>query len=141
MEASVAAGSFLLKFQSDITFVDVAVEMIRAVLDYMKVEDTTNILLVSRELLKNAVVHGNQNDGTKEVIFGLHRNSQNRFELEVEDSGPGVDSRNSENACAERDAVPLRNKTGGRGFTIINRLAEQVILNKPGNKVTVLLEL
>ena len=129
----------LLKFQSDITFVDVAVEIIRNVLEYIEIEDPTNVLLVSRELLKNAVVHGNQNNRDKDVVFRLFRIDQDRFRLEVEDSGPGIGLRNIEATVLEQEQANGRSEMSGHGFTIINSLSEQVYFNETGNLITVLL--
>lgn len=129
----------LLKFQSDITFVDVAVEIIRNVLEYLAVEDPTNVLLVSRELLKNAVVHGNQNDRDKEVVLRLFRIAQDRFRLEVEDSGQGIGLRNIQTTMLEQEQPDRRGEKSGHGLTIINRLSEQVFFNETGNIITVLL--
>jgi anti-sigma regulatory factor (Ser/Thr protein kinase) len=128
---SAGTDSLLLEFSSDITFVDVAVEIIRKVLEYRKIEDPTNVLLVSRELLKNAVVHGNQNDRDKKVTYRLQRSGAERFRLEVEDSGPGIYPR-----PAPGGAVGSKS---GRGYTIIYSLAEQVRFNPQGNRVTVVL--
>jgi len=129
----------LLKFQSDITFVDVAVEIIRNVLEYLAIEDPTNVLLVSRELLKNAVVHGNQNDRCKEVVFQLFRIGPDRFRVEVEDSGTGFAPENSKSKERRKRQVDGRPETSGHGFAIINSLCEQVLLDKKGSKITVLL--
>lgn len=136
---SAAKDHLLLKFQSDITFVDVAVEIIRNVLEYLAIENPTNVLLVSRELLKNAVVHGNQNDRGKEVVLWLFRIGQYRFRVEVEDSGPGIDLRNIETTVLEQEQANGRGEMSGHGFTIINRLSEQVFFNETGNKITAVL--
>ena len=87
---SASDDCLLLKFRSDITFVDVAVQIIGNLLDYLGIEDPTNILLVSRELPKNAVVHGDHNRKNKEVVFRSFRISQDRFRLEIEDSCHGI---------------------------------------------------
>ena len=139
IQLSVASADLLLKFHSDITFVHVAVEIIRNVLEYLKVADPTNVLLVSRELLKNAVVHGNQNDGSKEVVFRLFRTDQDRFKLEVEDSGSGISLNNSETTTFQQAKKLNSDEIGGRGFTIISSLSEQVFFNEQGNKITVVL--
>jgi anti-sigma regulatory factor (Ser/Thr protein kinase) len=140
IQLSVATGDLLLKFHSDITFVHVAVEMIRNVLEYMNVDDPTNVLLVSRELLKNAVVHGNQNNRDKEVFYWLSRIGQDRFKLEVEDGGPGVKAANNETAVKNVEKLLSGDDIQGRGFTIIRSLSEQVFFNERGNKITVVLD-
>ena len=139
IQLSVDSGDLLLKFHSDITFVQVAVEIIRTVLEYLKVVDPTNVLLVSRELLKNAVVHGNQNDRSKEVIYRMFRLAQDRFKLEVEDFGFGIGLDSSESTTKQQPKKLDSDETLGRGFKIISSLSEQISLNEQGNKITVLL--
>jgi anti-sigma regulatory factor (Ser/Thr protein kinase) len=136
---SVTPDCLLLEFNSDITFVDIAVEMIRNILEYLKVLDPTNLLLVSKELLKNAVVHGNQNDREKEVVFRLFPLGQDRFRLEVEDSGPGISLKNDRIAWLTLDPTQKRSEIGGHGFKIINSLSDQIFFSENGSKITVLL--
>jgi anti-sigma regulatory factor (Ser/Thr protein kinase) len=136
-----ASDDFLLiKFRSDITFVDVAVQTIGNLLEYYGIEDPTNILLVSRELLKNAVVHGSHNNKNKEVVFRLFRISRDLFRLEIEDSGQGSGLRHLRTTGKVPDARDGESEAGGRGFTIINSLSEQVLFSETGNRITVLLE-
>lgn len=136
---SAAQNNFLLKFQSDITFVDVAVEIIRHVLEHQKIADPTNILLVARELLKNAVVHGNQNDRDKKVVLRLLRIGPDRYRLQVEDSGPGLGLKKSRISKREQEQTDKRSEANGHGFAIINNLSRQVFFNEKGNRITVLL--
>ena len=139
IQLSVDSGDLLMKFHSDITFVQVAVEIIRTVLEYLKVADPTNVLLVSRELIKNAVVHGNQNDRSKEVVYRISRLAQDRFRLEVEDSGSGIGANGSESIAKQRPKKLDSGDGQGRGFTIIGSLSEQILVNEQGNKITVVL--
>ena len=139
IQMSVDSGDLLMKFHSDITFVQVAVEIIRTVLEYLKVADPTNVLLVSRELIKNAVVHGNQNDRSKEVVYRISRLAQDRFELEVQDSGSGISLNRSESTTKQWPNRLDSDETHGRDFTIISSLSDQVSFNEQGNKITVVL--
>ena len=102
----------LLKFRSDITFVDVAVQTIGNLLEYFGIEDPTNILLVSRELLKNAVVHGSHNNKNKEVVFRLFRISRDLFRLEIEDSGQGSGLRRLRATGKGRDMRDMKIEAG-----------------------------
>ena len=129
----------LVKFRSDITFVDVAVQTIGNLLEYLGIADPTNLLLVSRELLKNAVVHGNHNNKSKKVVFRLFRISQDRFRLEIEDSGQGSGLRHLRAIGKVRDERDRKIEAGGRGSTIINSLSEKVLFSETGNRITVLL--
>ena len=67
----VSAGNdcLLLKFSADITFAYVTVRTIVNLVEYLGIEDSTNLLLVSRERLKNAVFHSNHNNISDQVLF------------------------------------------------------------------------
>ncbi len=127
----------LLKFQSDIMFVDHALEIMRTILEYQGVEDPTNILLVSSELLKNAVVHGNQNDSSKDVLLRLTRIHQGRIKVEIEDAGKGVVYRGKGSDLTQKESC-----TGAarHGYAIISNLSEKILFNEKGNRVTVFLD-
>lgn len=127
----------LLKFQSDIMFVDHALELMRTILEYQGVEDPTNILLVSSELLKNAVVHGNQNDSSKDVLLRLTRMQQGRVRLEIEDDGKGVVHRGNVSDLTQKDS-PIG--AARHGYSIISNLSEKILFNEIGNRVTVFLD-
>lgn len=123
----------VLKFASDITFIDYAIDLIRTLATYQGMGEPSRVLLVSNELLRNAVVHGNRNDTEKLVSYRLELLDDGRCRVEVEDRGEGFD--------AGRAAGPLRcARPHGHGFGAIGELSEAVEFNAKGNRVTVYLE-
>lgn len=128
--------SLLLRFDSDITFVDYAVSIVDDLLEYQGVPDPTNLLIVVRELLKNSVVHGNRNDTAKAVTLRLQRLNGGKLIIETEDDGPGFEAtalgipRDGSRVAPER-----------RGFALIRALAERIELNDRGNRITVTMEI
>ncbi len=112
----------LLQFSSDITFVDHAVGILNILLSHQGPADSTNLLIVARELLKNAVVHGNRNDPCKTVYCRLERVDEERYEIEVEDEGGGFDR-----AAAQQ---------ARHGYTLIHTLASALRFNEQGNRIT-----
>jgi anti-sigma regulatory factor (Ser/Thr protein kinase) len=130
--------SFLLRFDSDITFVDYAVSMVDGMLSYWGLDDRTDLLIVCRELFKNAVVHGNRNDSAKSVTLRLRRFPDGSCTVESEDDGPGFDVDAGAEAAAA--AHPLSERSRPSGFTLIRALAGRIEFNERGNRVTVLLD-
>ena len=130
---AVVAGvdNLLLRFDSDICFVDYALDIIDDLLSYRGIQDRTDLLIVCRELLKNAVVHGNRNDTQKSVTLRLQCLPGGRWRIEAEDDGSGFDVR-------ARPAWATGFPEGcGTGFALIGALADRVAFNDQGNRVTV----
>jgi anti-sigma regulatory factor (Ser/Thr protein kinase) len=128
--------SLLLRFDSDITFVDYAVSIVDDLLTHQGVSDPTNVLIVVRELLKNAVVHGNRNDTAKPVTIRLQRLNGGRCRVEAEDDGVGFDASALGSAFHECSRAQER-----RGYSLIRALAERIEFNDSGNRVTVTMDL
>lgn len=129
-----AADNLLLRFDSDICFVDYALGIIDDLLSYRGIHDRTDLLIVCRELLKNAVVHGNRNDTRKPVTLRLQVLPGGRCRIEAEDDGSGFDVQ------ARSTEAPAGHPSGcGTGFALIGALADRVVFNEQGNRVTVFL--
>jgi serine/threonine-protein kinase RsbW len=97
--------------------------------------DRTNLLVVCRELLKNAVVHGNRNDAAKTVTLRLHRLSGGQFRVEIEDGGDGFDT-----ASVERSSGTGEGTEHKKGYALIGALVHRIVFNTRGNRVTVFVE-
>ena len=131
----VASGDvLLLSFSSDITFVDYAVDVVNNLLAHRGLAARTALLVVARELLKNAVVHGNRNDPEKTVTLRVERLSEGRYSVEAEDDGAGFDVAD---VCSGPTDAGER-ASGGRpsGFALIRALADHVEFGETGNRVT-----
>ncbi|MDA0378046.1 MAG: ATP-binding protein [Bacteroidetes bacterium] len=94
----------------------------------------TGVLLAS-EAVTNAIEHGNNYDESKQVFIEFcFRNG--RTECWVEDQGDGFD----------RDAVadPLASENlledGGRGIFLIERLADEVVYEKGGRRIGIIMK-
>lgn len=87
------------------------------------------LLIVVRELLTNAIVHGSKSDGTKMVRLVLSF-FDNRFIVEVDDEGEGF----------EYEALDLRLpdypfSLSKRGLIIVHELTEELVFIGRGNRV------
>ena len=129
-----SAESLQLRFDSDITFVDYAVDIIDDLLSYHGIRDRTNLLIVCRELLKNAVVHGNRNDVGKAVTFRVERVGGGSYRVEAEDGGSGCQQAALKAGVGESCSEQRRG-----GFALIRAVAQRVDVD--GNRVTALVDL
>lgn len=103
--------------------------------DYLKshfVEDDRVPVLVLRELLSNAIKHGNRNVPERIVVASIERVGHMRFKIVVEDEGAGFDYRNMELDMPE-NPTRLRN----RGLSLVNAFSDQIRFNEKGNRISV----
>lgn len=83
-----------------------------------------------RELLLNAMQHGNGRLGEKEVRVEVEALSGNRYRIMMEDGGNGF---NYKALDMRLPVVP--GKVRNRGLALINALSEKVSFNERGNRV------
>jgi len=103
------------------------------VLDEGKIFD---IRLCIEEAVRNAMVHGNRSDKSREVKV-TYWISDDRLTIEVEDKGEGFD--HSELADPTIDPHLLKNS--GRGVYLIKKLMDRADYNDAGNKLTMVKDL
>jgi serine/threonine-protein kinase RsbW len=124
-------NSLFLKFQSELRSIDVVVPKIeKFFVERCQEVETFNLNLVARELLNNAVIHGNKNKITKYVTCrALIKNMI--FRLCIKDEGLGFNWR-------ERISYePKADNEGGRGMLILKSFGFRYHFNEKGNIVTV----
>lgn len=95
-------------------------------------EKRMEIALAVQEALANAVVHGCNNDPTKEVRCQLKRDSNGGFVVIVTDPGPGFP------AASVPDPHQADNLYShhGRGVYLIRQLMDEVHFEGGGNQIT-----
>lgn len=86
--------------------------------------------VVLRELLCNAIEHGNNNDYEKVVSGEIKRLSSGRYRISVVDEGGGVD----ENVL-QFDGVPDDTRGRSMGFVIVNTYCDEIRFVKEDAKV------
>jgi serine/threonine-protein kinase RsbW len=94
-------------------------------------EKQLEVGLAVQEALTNAVVHGCNNDSSKEIQCRLQRDLQGRIAIIVTDPGPGFsperlpDPKQGENVYADH----------GRGVYLIRQLMDEVHFENGGNEI------
>ena len=91
--------------------------------------------VILRELLMNAVIHGNKSNKALSAKCAIEHLGGKRFKIWVEDEGLGFDY-----GSVANDDHDFQSRKRGRGYLLINRLSDGIQFNKKGNRVTVYLK-
>lgn len=97
--------------------------------------EAIGVKVILRELLMNAVIHGNKSNKALVVKCAIESLGEKRFKICVEDEGNGFDH----GTVADNDQ-DFQSHKKGRGYLLINRLSDRVQFNEAGNRVTVYLK-
>ncbi|HNT88090.1 MAG TPA: ATP-binding protein [Candidatus Hydrogenedentes bacterium] len=110
-----------------------AADVLREAGAFFAEQGTTSpgVMIVLRELLMNAVVHGNRRDPYQHVYVDVEKCLDGIFRITVEDEGEGFDYRELDLALPE-GASRIRE----RGYKLINAFSEKLEFNQEGNKIT-----
>lgn len=90
-------------------------------------------VLVLRELLVNAMKHGNRREAWRTVHVSIEHLGDARFEVSVEDEGEGFDYQSVDMRIPESPPRISRK----RGYALIHALSEHIAFAGGGNRITV----
>ncbi len=125
------AQSLILKFDSDPHQIDRAVRELRAFLASQHLVAVSEMVLVTRELLANAIEHGNHKDPKKVVHCTVSQVNDLLYRIEVADEGEGFDT-----SLVAKATMDDPGRERQRGYAIINAMTELVEFNEKGNVIT-----
>ncbi len=91
--------------------------------------DTSNFVIIIRELLINAIEHGNKNDYGKQVVCSVEKISDSRFKIEINDEGNGFDMANMDMSIPD-DPEAKRS----RGLPLINAYSDELKFENEGTR-------
>ena len=96
-----------------------------------------NILISVIEVVTNAIIHGNKLDKTKKVFIGISCSDDKHMTFTIEDQGNGF------NYEVVPDPTLPENieKPHGRGIFLMKNLANKVIFENKGSKVTLIFKI
>lgn len=97
-------------------------------------KSSLEINIIVRELLRNAIEHGNLNIASRRVSFTFELVDHPSCRITVEDEGDGFP-----NPLADLPADPRRKQS--RGLALTHKLAERLEFNERGNKVSALVRM
>ncbi len=125
-----ACGSLELHIPSTRDAVNTACETAQEFLRPIGVSRSPHVGVVLRELLLNAVVHGNQSVSSRTVVLRVET-SAGEIKIEVEDEGPGFPHDAAHGFPPNGEQV-----NGRRGYILICALSDRVEFNGSGSRVT-----
>lgn len=114
---------------ADLKAVDIVCNSLKKLLIKMSIEKDSHIpILLLREALNNAVIHGSKLDNTRSVTCQVSINNS-QIDIAVKDEGDGFNWKDQINAC-----IPP-SSTSGRGLCIYKMYADSFSFNEKGNEV------
>ncbi len=117
-------------FSSDMVLVDRVVEECGPCLKYFGMPASFQFKLVLRELLINAVEHGNRMIYKQLVTCRIECCDKKEFKIMVEDEGAGFDY-GAINMELPEDPLQERN----RGYALVNAFSDRLEFNTAGNQI------
>lgn len=121
-----------MRLSSDTKLVNRVIQKAKGFVLELGFNSFSGINLILRELLINAIEHGNQNDPEKLIICNLLYMRDTLFKITVEDEGKGFDY-TSLNMSIPKNSTQIRK----RGYPFINAFCEEIEFNAAGNRVSV----
>lgn len=122
----------LVKFtiSSDMSLVDRLIKECNEFISRFDISEHENTKLIIRELLINAIEHGNKSNLELNVTCELSLIGERRFQLVVEDQGEGFDF---ENIDLQMPEDPETERS--RGLPLVNALSDEVVFEDGGKKI------
>ncbi len=114
-----------VRLSSDLVLVENFLQMLAHILIQEQVSNPYPVLAVARELLENAVLHGNKADPSTKVTGRVERLRGQRWRIEVADEGAGFD-----HSRLAAGAV------GSSGYPLVRSLADRLSWSHGGSRVT-----
>ncbi|MCP4112340.1 MAG: ABC transporter substrate-binding protein [Desulfobacteraceae bacterium] len=117
---------------SDMKLVSRIVQETKAFVTGFGFESFSGLNLILRELLNNAVEHGNKNTESKKIFCTVTNIRDSLFKIVVKDEGEGFDYTSLDMTMPED-----KNQVRRRGYPFISAFTEEIEFNTQGNQVTV----
>ena len=125
------------KISSEMCYIDRVVENCKEDLSRFNItSDSSEFKVIVRELLNNAVRHGNHAIKEKTVTCSIEYLGARRFKIVVEDQGSGFDYGNINMDLPENSDQIKR-----KGYALINAFSKKIEFNEKGNRISVYTEI
>lgn len=123
-----------VRIAAELTAIGNVTDTISGILERLEVEEEKRqeIALAVQEALANAVVHGCNNDSSKEIRCRLRRDARGTIVVIVTDPGPGF----SPATISDPKRPEGLYAGGGRGVFLIRQLMDEVHFEQGGNQIT-----
>lgn len=98
----------------------------------LPIDSFGNVLIAVSEALNNAIIHGNNHDTSKDVILEVF-DTGNMIGFTIKDEGKGFDFTNLPDPTAPENIE----KPNGRGIFLMKSLADDVVFEDNGSRVSI----
>ncbi|MGE4468703.1 MAG: ATP-binding protein [Desulfovibrio sp.] len=119
--------SITMELPSDLRLVDRVVEEARGFAAKAGVERSPGLGLILRELVNNAIEHGNRGEADRKVTVRLETAGDMRFCIRVQDQGQGFDHEGLDLRLSEDP-----NQERNRGLPMVNAYADELTFEEGG---------
>lgn len=119
-----------LIIESKLEALDQVYTWLKTILESNTIKGINNILLITYEIVTNAIIHGNQKDSSKSVIIGLDI-TESQIVVTVEDEGSGYDTLPSKEESQNLNYL----EEGGRGLKLAVLTCDDIKLDKNSIKL------
>ena len=129
MDESESGDSLYLTVVSDTERVPLILERVDRFARHQGAWDSDGLLLVVRELLMNAIQHGNESDAKRMALIRVARRG-GLFEIQVDDEGEGFDYESLVLGLPEDPQALTK-----RGLVLVHELSEDLRFERGGSRV------
>jgi anti-sigma regulatory factor (Ser/Thr protein kinase) len=134
MDESESEDSLYLTIVSETERVPVVMERVAQFARRQGVWNCDGLILVVRELLINAIVHGNESIPSKMALIRVARRG-GLFEVQVDDEGEGFDFESLVLGLPEDPQALIK-----RGLVIVHELSEELAFERGGSRVRAIVD-
>jgi anti-sigma regulatory factor (Ser/Thr protein kinase) len=134
MDESESDESLYLSVVSEAERLPIILERVAQFARRQGVWDSDGLLLVVRELVLNAIVHGNESDRSRMALIRIARRGD-RYEVQVDDEGEGFDY---ESLILELPEDPQ--SISKRGLVLVHELSQELTFERGGSRVRAMVE-
>jgi len=119
-----------IRFPSVSELVPAVCHLVTAFVGNLSTGESTKLIMILRELLENALEHGNRNDPSLQITCEIHWPEANSIEVAVSDEGEGF----------SMDTIDLKNPDSPteirrRGLRLVDALSDSLELKDCGRSV------
>jgi anti-sigma regulatory factor (Ser/Thr protein kinase) len=134
MDESESEDSLYLTLISETERVPLVMERVEQFMRRQGYRNSDTLLLVVRELIMNAIVHGNRSVRSRIALIRIARRGK-FFEAQVDDEGEGFDYDSLVLGLPD-DPQSLAN----RGLVLVHELAEELVFERGGSRVRAIVD-
>jgi anti-sigma regulatory factor (Ser/Thr protein kinase) len=134
MDVSESENSLYLTVISETERIPLVLERVSQFMRHLGIGHSDTLLLVVRELLMNAIVHGNRSIRSRIALIRIARRGR-YFEVQVDDEGEGFDY----------DSLVLGlpddpQSLAKRGLVLVHELSEELVFERGGSRVRAIVD-